>query len=142
MKSNILCHINDIPIYRRKIPALPANRALAQRARALRKAGILSEVLFWLQVRNGSFHNIDFDRQRVIGNYIADFYVKALGLVIEIDGSSHDNKVEYDKMREQFLVDQGVKVYRIPDIRVKQEIGVVMEELECFIIENFSVEQE
>ncbi len=108
----------------------------------MRKAGILSEVLFWLQVRNGSFHNIDFDRQRVIGNYIVDFYVKALGLVIEIDGSSHDNKVEYDKRREQFLVDQGVKVYRIRDGRVKQEIGMVMEELECFIIANFSVEQE
>lgn len=47
------------------------------------------------------FWKIDFDRQRIIGNYIVDFYVKTLGLVIEIDGSSHENKEEYDQKREE-----------------------------------------
>ena len=40
----------------------------------MRKAGVLSEVIFWLQVHKGMFWKIDFDRQRIIGNYIVDFY--------------------------------------------------------------------
>lgn len=68
-------------------------------AREKRKAGILPEVLFWQQVHKKKFYAIDFDRQRIIGDYIVDFYVKALGLVVEIDGSSHDHKQEYDAKR-------------------------------------------
>jgi len=54
------------------------------------------------------FHRIDFDRQRVIGNFIVDFYVKALGLVIEIDGSSHIGKEDYDKQRQNYLESLGL----------------------------------
>jgi very-short-patch-repair endonuclease len=55
---------------------LPANPNFKVRAKALRQARNLSEVLFWIQVTKGGFHKIDFDRQKVIGNYIVDFYVK------------------------------------------------------------------
>jgi very-short-patch-repair endonuclease len=67
------------------------------RSRSLRKGYVLSEVIFWKQVRNKEFHQIDFDRQKIIGNYIVDFYIKSLGVVIEIDGSSHNDKEEYEK---------------------------------------------
>ena len=53
---------------------LPYNAALKDRAKALRKAGNFAEVVFWKQVRNKEFWQLDFDRQRVIGNYIVDFY--------------------------------------------------------------------
>jgi very-short-patch-repair endonuclease len=48
--------------------------------------------LFFEKVRNKEFHQIDFDRQKIIGNYIVDFYIKSLGVVLEIDGSSHNDK--------------------------------------------------
>ena len=83
----------EIKLYSNLI--LPANPNLKTRARALRQARNLSEVLFWIQVTKGGFHKIDFDRQKVIGNYIVDFYVKKLRLVIEIDGSSHIGKEAY-----------------------------------------------
>jgi very-short-patch-repair endonuclease len=51
------------------------------RSRSLRKGYVLSEVIFWKQVRNKEFHQIDFDRQKIIGNYIVDFYIKSLGVV-------------------------------------------------------------
>ena len=133
----ILCTINNIPIRRNYIENLPCNHALSQRAKEKRKAGILSEVLFWLQVHKGAFHKIDFDRQRIIGNYIVDFYVKALGLVVEIDGSSHDTKVEYDRKRQQYLENLGLKVYRIADGDVKMNLGIVMAELERYIVEEY-----
>ena len=101
----------------------------------MRKAGVLTEVIFWLQVHKGIFWKIDFDRQRIIGNYIVDFYVITLGLVIEIDGSSHDNKEQYDQKREEYLLSLGLKVYRISDLRIKHDLNNVMMELEKYIIE-------
>jgi very-short-patch-repair endonuclease len=139
MENNgeITAYINTQPIYRNFIENLPYNIELKARSRALRKAGVLSEVIFWLQVHKGIFWKIDFDRQRIIGNYIVDFYVKTLGLVIEIDGSSHDNKEEYDQIREDYLVSLGLKVYRISDLRVKHDLSNVMMELERYIVDEF-----
>ncbi len=138
MKSEILTYINSTAIYRRKTSTLPKNKDLQPRARSLRKAGVLSEVIFWKQVHKNKFYKIDFDRQRIIGNYIVDFYVKSLGLVIEIDGTSHNGKEEYDARREAYLKNLGLKVYRISDLRVKHDLNNVMKELEEYIVEEFS----
>ena len=76
--NEILTHIKGVPIKRCFKENLPYNSVLKKLLPQKRKAGILGEVLFWKQVRARSFHNIDFDRQRIIGNYIVDFYVKTL----------------------------------------------------------------
>jgi very-short-patch-repair endonuclease len=138
-RNEIITTINQNPIYRNFVVNLPYNPKLKERTKLLRKAGILSEVIFWQQVHKRKFWNIDFDRQRIIGNYIVDFYVKTLGLVVEIDGSSHDNKEEYDERREDFLKSFGLQVYRISDSRVKHDLGNVMEELEKYIIQEYSL---
>ncbi len=134
-----LTTINGIIIPRNFIKSLPYNPNLKQLAKEKRKAGIYSEVLFWQQVRNKQFHHIDFDRQRIIGNYIVDFYVKALGLVVEIDGISHETKIEYDAVRQLFLENLGLKVFRVLDGEVKLKILDVMELLENYIIHEFGM---
>ena len=131
--------IYKTPIIRNFVENLPYNPKLTQLAKDKRKAGILSEVLFWQQVHKGKFHNIDFDRQRIIGNYIVDFYVKTLGLIIEIDGSSHDIKIEYDGIRQAYLESFGLKMYRIKDIDVKKNLINVMSGLENYIIAEYEV---
>ncbi|WP_228458682.1 endonuclease domain-containing protein [Chryseobacterium aureum] len=83
------------------------------------------------------FYTIDFDRQRIIGNYIVDFYVKALGLIIEIVGSSHDEKQVYDGIREEYLESLGLLVLRISDFDVKNNLSIVMKELENFIVLHY-----
>ncbi|MDD3645179.1 MAG: N-6 DNA methylase [Bacteroidales bacterium] len=108
---------------------LPFNPDLKERAKALRKAGNLSEVLFWNQVKNKQFKNFDFDRQKVIGNYIVDFYCSNCNVVIEIDGSSHDEKQEYDAKRDAYLQSLGLTVIHIPDIEVKKNLSMVMDML-------------
>lgn len=133
-----LTYIQGIEIFRRKIELLPKNKDLLSRSRSLRKGYVLSEVVFWKQVRNKEFHQIDFDRQKIIGNYIVDFYIKSLGVVLEIDGSSHNDKEEYDEKRQLFLESLDLVVYRISDNRIKNDLGNVMKELEDFIIEKFS----
>ncbi|WP_396171931.1 endonuclease domain-containing protein [Flavobacterium sp.] len=135
--KEITAYINGQPIYRNFIEDLPYNLKLKTRARVLRKAGVLSEVIFWKQVHKEMFWKIDFDRQRIIGNYIVDFYIKTLGLVVEIDGSSHNNKEDYDQKREDYLISLGLRVYKISDLRVKHDLNNVMTELENYIIEEF-----
>jgi len=135
----ILTSINGIPVYRNFVEKLPHNPALSQLAKDKRKVGILSEVLFWQKVHKGKFHKIDFDRQRIIGNYIVDFYVKTLGLVIEIDGSSHDKKQEYDAKRQAYLECFGLKIFRCSDLDVKKNINSVLNYLEDFIIKEYGV---
>lgn len=132
--------ITNIPIILNPILDLPYNPNLKARATELRKAENLPEVLFWMQVNQKKFHGIDFDRQRVIGNYIVDFYIKKLGLVVEIDGSSHDDKEEYDAEREAYLVSLGLKVYRIKVIDVIKRMGYVLQGLENYIISEYRFE--
>ena len=137
MQEEILTIIHDIPIKRNFVLNLPYNASLKSRAKALRKARNFSEVVFWKEVRNKSFWNIDFDRQRIIGNYIVDFYVKALGLVVEIDGEIHNFQEEYDEKREMFLKELGLKVFRISTTKMLFDTENVMKDLEQFIITEY-----
>ncbi|MFN0256023.1 endonuclease domain-containing protein [Pedobacter ureilyticus] len=131
--------INGISILQCPKPNLPYNPKLKERAKALRYAENLPEVLFWIQVTKNQFHGLDFDRQRVIGNYIVDFYVRQLSLVIEIDGASHDFDGDYDERREQYLISLGLKVYRITVVDVLKNMDFVLIGLENYIIENYGV---
>lgn len=135
--KEILTHINNVPIRRNFVENLPYNPRLRVLLKEKRRAGILGEVLFWNRVRAKTFYNIDFDRQRIIGNYIVDFYVKTLGLVVEIDGSSHDEKKVYDRIRQEYLESLGLLVFRITDFDIRNNIAFVMKDLEYFIIQHF-----
>ena len=106
--------------------SLPYNPALKQRAKELRRAGNLSEVLLWNQIKNKQFLGLDFDRQKIIGNYIVDFYCAEKATVIEVDGSSHDNKVDYDARRDAFLESLNLLVIHIMDADVKNNLSGVM----------------
>ena len=106
--------------------SLPYNSKLKQRARELRCAGNLSEVLLWNQLKKGQFNGLDFDRQKIIGHYIVDFHCAEKDVVIEVDGSSHDNKVEHDTERDAYLSGLGLRVIHILDKDIKQNLADVM----------------
>jgi len=109
--------------------SLPYNPHLKNRARALRKAGYLSEVLFWQRINKGQFKGFDFDRQKIIGNYIVDFYCGNCQVVVEIDGRSHIGKEEYDARRDTYLESLGLTVIHIPVKKVFRELDQVMDML-------------
>ncbi len=58
-------------------------------------------------------------------------------MVVEIDGSSHDDKVEYDTKRQTYLENLGLKVYRIQDIDVKKNLSFVMTALSAYIVREY-----
>ncbi len=134
----ILTQIDGIAIYRNFVENLPYNRLLKPVALENRKGGILAEVLFWKMVRNRSFHQIDFDRQRIIGNYIVDFYVKTLGLIVEISGATSQHAVEEDAIRIAWFENLGLKVIVVSDLDIKQNPATVKQDLERFIITHYS----
>jgi very-short-patch-repair endonuclease len=137
MKTIKQIEINGITIPTRYLCSLPYNESLKERAKKLRHNATLSEVLFWMQVNKKKFHSIDFDRQKIIGNYIVDFYIESLGLVIEIDGSIHQYQEEYDEKRTLFLESLGLIVYRISEERIRFSMETVLLNLTEFIVKTF-----
>ena len=131
--------IDGVSIETKPEKILPKNYRLYLYSRQNRKKGILSEVLFWYQVRNDNFFEIDFHRQIIIGNYIVDFYVPSLWLIIEIDGSSHIGKFHYDNQRVDYFKSLGLFVYKTSDQNIKHNLQRTMLDLKDFIIENFGI---
>ena len=132
--------IDDIRIKDNYVHNLPENKDLLSYARETRRAGNMAEIAFWKQVHKKMFHGLDFDRQKVIGNYIVDFFVKKLGLVVEIDGGSHNDKEEYDTRRDKYLEDLGLKVFHTTDYDVLQHVNIVLEDLRKYIVGNYEHE--
>ncbi|MDP2720331.1 MAG: DUF559 domain-containing protein [Dehalococcoidia bacterium] len=112
---------------------LPFNPKLKQKARELRKAGNLSEVLLWNKLKKRQMSGFDFTRQQVIGNYIVDFHCPKLKLIIEVDGESHDFNGEYDEERGRYLQSLGLTVLHFKDIDVKKALNNVLNQIETWI---------
>ena len=110
-----------------KLNQLPYNPALKARAAAMRKAGNTAEIKFWLAVKNKQLSGLDFDRQRIIGNYVVDFYCHQLGLIIEIDGSSHNHKQDYDAVRDVYLSALGLHVAHFSDWQAVHELPRILD---------------
>jgi len=83
----------------------------------------------WKQFHKKKFKGYDFDRQKIVGNYIVDFYCVDCAVVVEIDGSSHDGKEIYDGDRNNYLTGLGLTVIHIRAYDVLNNLSKVMEML-------------
>ena len=102
---------------------------LTDRAKKLRKNMTKQERHLWydfLSKRPEKWY-----RQKIIGNYIVDFYCEAFKLVIELDGSQHyeENAREYDKNRSTFLESMGNKVIRFTNTDIASRFDSVCESI-------------
>ncbi len=100
-------------------------------SKTLRKNMTFEEKELWYKyLRN---YPIKFYRQRIIGNYIVDFYCAKAKLVIELDGSQHydEKSIIYDNERTHFLENSGLTVVRIPNNEIKKNLSNV-----CDYIDN------
>ncbi len=95
----------------------------------LRNNATSSEALLWKALRGRNAGGYKFRRQQGIGSYILDFYCPELRLCIELDGSSHDHKYEYDERRTAFLNEQGIKVVRFHNEVVLANVDAVAREI-------------
>lgn len=100
---------------------------MSERARRLRKEMTRQERKLWYQFLLP--YEFPFVTQKVMGNYILDFYCKRLHLSIELDGSQHyePRSLEYDRIRTIYLETQGIKELRFTNREVEQEFEGVCE---------------
>lgn len=72
---------------------------------------------------------IRFQRQKAIGEYIADFYCHRARLVIELDGSQHyyENGLVRDKIRTEKIESRNLTVIRVPNNEVNNNFNGVCE---------------
>jgi very-short-patch-repair endonuclease len=105
------------------------NKTLKSLARELRKNMTDAERLLWSKVRRKQVREYQFYRQRIIGNYIVNFYCPKARLIIEIDGGQHysGEGVELDKLRDRHLANLGLRVLRLSNMDVLQNIDGVLE---------------
>jgi very-short-patch-repair endonuclease len=108
---------------------LPYNTGLKKFARDLRKNMTEAESFLWMRLRKRQIENLQFYRQRIICNYIVDFYCPQAKLVIEIDGSQHysEEGMANDRERDNHLTDLGMTVLRFSAREVFTNTEGVME---------------
>ena len=82
-----------------------------------------AEKYLWKSVLSRNKLGVKFKRQRPIDRFIVDFFAGEIKLIIEIDGSSHYHKPEYDLYRQNRLIELGYVFLRFPE-------GMVLNQLE------------
>jgi very-short-patch-repair endonuclease len=105
------------------------NPNLLSNSQKLRKNMTKEEKHLWYDfLKNLS---VTVKRQKVLGNYIVDFYCPSSKLVIELDGSQHyDEKgIEYDLKRDEFLRSLGMKILRYSNSDVNNKFKSVCEDI-------------
>jgi very-short-patch-repair endonuclease len=102
-------------------------RGAVERARSLRRAQTDAEHQFWSKLRDRQLLAARFRRQHPIGRYIVAFCCPERGLVVELDGSQHTERMEADRRRSAFLAGQGYRVLRFWDTDVLTSMDAVLE---------------
>ena len=92
----------------------------SNKARELRRDPSRAERVCWELIRAHRMEGIKFRRQHPIGPYFADFACVSKGLVIEIDGIHHDDKLEADARRTALIESMGWRVVRFSAVEVLQ----------------------
>ncbi len=103
------------------------NPGLKEFAHELRSETVSrAEKYLWKHVLSRNQQGVKFKRQRPILYFIVDFFSQEIGLIIEIDGNSHINKGDYDKMRQNKLEALGYTIIRFSEGDVINNLGDVI----------------
>ena len=105
------------------------NPRLTSNAQSLRKDMTKQERHLWYDFLKGL--PVTFNRQKVIGKYIVDFYCAKAGVVIEIDGEQHYDcdGMKKDKIRDDYLHNMGLKVLRYTNLEIDRNFNGVCEDI-------------
>ena len=116
------------------------NSKLTGNARALRKNMTKEERHLWYDYLKS--YPVRFLRQKVIDNFIVDFYCHEARLIIELDGSQHyeEKGLLKDKIRTEKLEERNLTVIRIPNIEVNKNFRGVCEYIDIAVKNILEIE--
>ena len=109
---------------------------LTNNARMLRKSMTKEERHLWYDFLKN--YPIRFLRQKVIDNYIVDFYCHSARLIIELDGSQHyeEKVLMKDKIRTEKIEQRNLNVIRIPNNDVNRNFEGVCQYIDIAVKES------
>ena len=111
-----------------RTPRWRASEKMQARARELRKDMTPAEKELWKNLRNRQLDGAQFRKQHAVGTYVLDFFCAKSKLVIEVDGDSHAEQVEYDAERTRWLNEEKhYRVIRFTNREVFRNIEGVLE---------------
>lgn len=100
-----------------------------EKRRQLRKKPTKAEKTLWMSLRKKQINGIRFLRQYSVNYFVIDFYAPSIKLAIEVDGSSHIGKEEYDKERQNYIESFNIKVIRFTNEQVLGNTDRTVEEI-------------
>ena len=114
------------------------NSKLVPLAKNLRKNQTKEERHLWYDFLRE--YPVRFIRQKIIGQYIVDFYCAKANLVIELDGSQHFEPEERKKDAERtaFLEGYGLQIIRIPNNEISRNFRGVCEHIDGAVRQSLS----
>ena len=109
--------------------ANPKDRKLLNLAKILRRKLTPQERRLWYDFLRT--YPIKIYKQRIVSNYIVDFYCAKAKLVIELDGSGHyeEAQEEYDKKRTAYLERMGLHELRYTNLQIARQFREVCEDI-------------
>jgi len=111
---------------------MPARRTTPRgygHARRLRKTPTPEEAQLWERLRGNQLAGVPFRRQHAIGRYVVDFCSPRRRLVIELDGSPHQQAEDADRDRTMELEAQGYRVLRFWNREVTHNLDRVVQRI-------------
>jgi very-short-patch-repair endonuclease len=83
----------------------------------------------WVKLKRKQLKGYQFYRQKIIENYIVDFYCPKANLIIEIDGGQHYSKIgtQKDIVRDKQLAQIGLQVLRFSDLEIFKNLDGELE---------------
>ena len=102
-----------------------------QRARQFRRQMSDAEVILWSRLRRLRQRGFHVRRQAPFRGYYLDFVCFARRLVVEVDGSQHNENIqsEHDFVRDRVLARQGFAVLRFSAGEVRRNSVGVMDRI-------------
>ena len=100
--------------------------ALKPAVRQLRRDQTRAEDALWEHLRSRQIASLKFRRQHAVDRFVVDFYCAEASLVIEVDGSVHDDSRAQDALRQEILESAGLRIIRFSNDDVLNHIEDVI----------------
>ncbi len=112
------------------------NSSLTNIAKILRKNMTKEERHLWYDFLRS--YPVRFLRQKVIDNYVVDFYCHEARIIIELDGSQHYQKegVLKDQIRTENIESRNLEIIRIPNNEINKNFRGVCEYIDMRVKES------
>ena len=120
---------------------IPKKKNLTKTSQTLRRNMTKEERHLWYDFLKD--YPVQFNRQKVIGGYIVDFFCFQAKLIVELDGSQHfeEEVLVYDEQRTNYFKSAGLDILRIPNNEIWENFSGVCEEIDHVVKDKVAPHQ-